>query len=392
MAITPIKIMFAISDTGGGHRSAAASIIAALDKERSIQSTIVDFLRTTNFPGLKKAPEIYDYCSKNHVWLNNLFFRKTNSISRINALTKIVYFQSHYSIKKAIANTQPDAVVAVHPLVIGLLHQTRKKSRATWPIIAVITDLVTIHASWATPGADIYLVPTQEAFQSLIKYGIPYSQIIYTGFPVHPKFLNNSLTKKQACDELDIKSDKFTVLLTGGGVGAGNMGDWVHTLKTQCPDKQILVITGNNKDLYNELNKLKSHSDRLHVYGFVNNMETIMAASDVIVSKAGPGTLMEGVTMKKPLIVTEAIGIQETGNIDFITKNQLGYHCPTPREACTIINRIANSIPSGNLAYNDMIPINGSTYIADIILDTIHATIGVNDPVETQDKHIFIGA
>jgi UDP-N-acetylglucosamine:LPS N-acetylglucosamine transferase len=392
MASKPTKIMFAISDTGGGHRSAAASIIAALDKEPSIQSTIVDFLRTTNFPGLRKAPEIYDYCSKNHVWLNNLFFKKTNSINRIKALTNIVYFQSRYSIKQTIANSKPDAVVAVHPLVIGLLHQTRKASRGTWPIIAVVTDLVTIHASWATPGADVYLVPTQDAFQSLIQYGIPYSQIIYTGFPVHPKFRDFPISKQQACGELGIKSDAFTVLLTGGGVGAGNMRDWVHTLKAQCPDKQILVITGNNKELYNELKKSNSRFDGLHVYGFVDNMEKLMAASDVIVSKAGPGTLMEGVTMKKTLIVTEAVGIQETGNIDFITKNQLGYHCPTPKEACKRINEIADSASYGNLTYKDVSAINGSQNIADIILDTMNATSAANPSMQSHKKQIFIGA
>ncbi len=392
MAITPIKIMFAISDTGGGHRSAAASIIAALDKELNIQSTIVDFLRTTNLPGLRKAPEIYDYCSRNHLWLNNLFFKKTNSIRRINALTKIVYSQSQYSLKRAITATQPDAVVAVHPLVIGLLQQTRKQSQATWPIIAVITDLVTIHASWATPGADVYLVPTPEAFQALIQYGIPYSQILYTGFPVHPKFAKNTLSKARACDELGIKKDIFTVLLTGGGVGAGNMGDWVHALQNRCPDKQILVITGNNKTLYNELNSRNSHTDQLHVYGFVNNMETLMAASDVIVSKAGPGTLMEGVTMKKPLIVTEAIGMQETGNIDFINKYQLGYHCSNPIEACTRINQIANSAACGSLTYEEPILTNGSQNIADIILDTTKTALAFERPKKPQEKYIFLGA
>ncbi|SFL42314.1 MGDG synthase family glycosyltransferase [Pelosinus propionicus] len=392
MANKPTKIMFAISDTGGGHRSAAASIIAALDQELSIQSTIVDFLRTTNFPGLKKAPEIYDYCSKNHVWLNNLFFNKTNSINRIKALTKIVYLQSRYSIKHAIEDSSPDAVVAVHPLVIGLLHQTRKASHGTWPIIAVVTDLVTIHASWATPGADLYLVPTQDAFRSLIQYGIPYSQIIYTGFPVHPKFKDFSLSKEQACDELGIKSDAFTVLFTGGGVGAGNMRDWVHTLKAQCPDKQLLVITGNNKELYNKLKKSNAHCDGLHVYGFVDNMEKLMAASDVIVSKAGPGTLMEGVAMKKTLIVTEAVGIQETGNIDFIINNQLGYHCPTPKEACKRINQIANSTSFGKLTCKEIADANGSKYIADIILDTTSAAIAANISKKSHEKQIFIGA
>lgn len=117
-----------------------------------------------------------------------------------------------------------------------------------------------------------------------------------------------------------------------------------------------------------------------------------MAASDVVVSKAGPGTIMEGMIMKKRLIVTEAVGIQETGNIDFINKNLLGYHCPTPSEACKRINQIANSASNGNLTYNNTIPIHGSSTIAGIILETINATITAKSPAISQEKHIFIGA
>ena len=210
--------MFAISDTGGGHRSAAAAIIAALDPEYQAQCSIVDLLRATGFPGLKQAPEIYDYCSINHLWLNNLFFRKTNSIKRINALSRLIYFQCRQQLERELEKIQPDMVVAVHPLVIGLLRMVRQRSKATWPIITVVTDLVTLHASWATPGADLYLVPTQEAFHSLVKYGIPGNRIIHTGFPIHPKFTSSQMIQSQARSELNIELDRFTVLMTGAAL------------------------------------------------------------------------------------------------------------------------------------------------------------------------------
>lgn len=372
MSNIPKKIMFAISDTGGGHRSAADAIIATLDPQYGVQCTIVDLLRATGFPGLKQAPEIYDYCSINHLWLNNLFFRKTNSIKRINALTQMIYFQCRQYLERELSNIQPDMVVAVHPLVIGLLRMARKSSNATWPIITVVTDLVTLHASWATPGADLYLVPTQEAFHSLIKYGIPASRIIYTGFPIHPKFTAKPILQNKARSELNLQLDAFTVLMTGGGIGAGNMREWVTTLEEKCSDKQILVITGNNKQLYNELIDQPNSSGHLHVYGFVNNMETMMSASDVIISKAGPGTIMEGITMKRPLIITEAIGIQETGNIDYTIKRRLGYYCPAPQAACKIINDIPTKVRNENqVSQHEEIFTNGSLRIADILLDRL---------------------
>jgi UDP-N-acetylglucosamine:LPS N-acetylglucosamine transferase len=371
MTAIPKKLLFAISDTGGGHRSAATAISGAVKLRSDATCTITDFLRATKFPGLSKAPEIYDFCSKRHVWLSNLLFKKTNSISRINTLTKMVYLQSCQHIEHELANTQPDAVIAVHPLVTGLMHIARERMEAKWPIITVVTDLVTLHASWAIPGADLYLAPTAEAANSLIRYGVPINRIVHTGFPIHPKFLQSKLTKKQARKELGIETDRFTVLLTGGGVGAGSMGEWVSALQSQCADKQILVITGNNKDLYNELIDRKP-GGHLHVYRFVDNMEVMMTASDIIVTKAGPGTIMEGVAMNRPLIVTEAVGIQETGNIDYVRQNHLGYYCPVPGLACKTINEVAAKVPEDNIfnSHEDIIT-NGSVRIAETILQQI---------------------
>lgn len=372
MTSSPKKILFAISDTGGGHRSGAAAIIAALEKKYAVQCTITDLLRTTDFPLLRKAPEIYEYCSKKLLWLNNLFFRQTNSIRRINLLSRIVYLRSRRPVQRELSAIRPDVIVAVHPLVICFLHMLRSRCKANWLIITVVTDLVTIHASWASPGADLYLVPTQEARQALLRHGVAADKIVYTGFPIHPKFANNSLTQQQARQELSLPPGKFTLLMTGGGVGAGNLNEWVAALETQCSDKQILVVTGNNKKLYHSLTKRQSQSDRLCVYGFVRNMETLMAASDVVISKAGPGTIMESIASNRPIIITEAVGLQETGNIDYVLNNKLGYYCPDPLAACTTINQMACQPHHHANAYcNEPVIKDGSRQIADIIMQHV---------------------
>ncbi len=367
MAGSSKSVLFAISDTGGGHRSAAQAIIAALRKRGDHKCDIVDLLRATNVPGLKQAPEIYDYCSRHHLWLNNFFFLRTNSVSSIANMTAMVDLRARPYIDRELTLAQPDMAVSVHPLVTGLLCKARDRLRMSWPIITVVTDLVTLHASWATPGADLYLAPTDNAVQALKKFGVPAAKIVLSGFPVHPKF-GYQPDRQQYRQELGIAPDRFTILLTGGGVGAGNMLDWVTVLQARCSHCQLIVVTGNNKTLYAKLNATNPPADRLKVLGFADNMEKLMAASDIVITKAGPGTIMEAVTVGRPLIVTGAVGIQESGNINYVCQNNLGYYCATPAAACRRILEITAGETAGFARENKHVPISGAADIADIIL------------------------
>ena len=368
------RVLFAISDTGVGHRSAANAIIDSLRDEKNVHCDIQDLLRATRFPGIADAPEIYDYCSKKHVWLNDMFFRRTNFVNRIKSLTSLVYLSSGRQIESVLSQLCPDAVVAVHPLVIGLLEKARRATGATWPIITVVTDLVTIHASWATPGADLYVAPTPDAKQALLRYRVPEDRIVVGGFPVHLKFLVGVPSQADARVRLGIDPNPYTVLFTGGGGGAGNMDAWIRALEQHCGDKQILVVTGRNKALYDELHACQHRSGQFHVFGFVDNMEELMAAADVIITKAGPGTIMEGAALRRPQIITGAIGIQELGNIDFARNNRLGYFCPDPIEACQLINTLAAQSKQETIPYHKVEQmLNGSKGIGQIIMKQLDA-------------------
>lgn len=358
----PVDVLFAISDTGGGHRSAAVAISAALDQmlQRSgggtLSWSIDDILRLTDFPGVRGAPEVYDKLSTRWLRLYDLTFQLTNATRTIDFLSRLVFLTARRNLVRLLLERQPRLVVSTHPLVHRLVVAARRTRRLPFRVVTVVTDLVSLHASWTYPGVDLALVPTDEAYAIMYRRGMRPSKLRRTGFPVHPKFAAYALSQSETRQALGLE-ERFTVLVTAGGVGSGRLGELVIELERAFPDKQLLVVTGKNRAVYEELNR-RQRSPHSHIYGFVDNMEALMAASDLVVTKAGPGTLMEALVMRKPVIVTEAVGMQERGNIDFVLNYELGLFCPTneriitavreleePRRYADTVRRLAGAVP-----------------------------------------------
>jgi UDP-N-acetylglucosamine:LPS N-acetylglucosamine transferase len=361
-----------MSDTGGGHRAAASAISAALEQASGagIERHIVDLLASTEFPLLRDAPDLYDHLSARWLPVFDFVYQLTDGRRRVDALTQMVYLQAHRKIVRVLEETRPSLVVSVHPLANRLIGNTRRKYRLSFRFITVVTDLVSLHAAWADPDAELCIVPTDEAFQRLRKKGMPESKLASAGFPVHPKFSAYSRAKHETRVALGIERDPFTVLITSGGVGAGNLRDLVLALDRAYPQQQFLVLTGKNAALRDELRALEL-GPNVRIYGFVHNMEEFMAASDIIVTKAGPGTLMEALAMRRPVIVTQAIGMQERGNIDFVLNHELGAFCPTVDRIISAVAELmepaAYAATAARLA--NAVPHDGAAQIARILIE-----------------------
>ncbi|HET9221766.1 MAG TPA: glycosyltransferase, partial [Roseiflexaceae bacterium] len=366
------SILFAISDTGGGHRAGAVAISAAIELAigAGVDRHIVDLLTSTGFPLIRDAPGLYDRLTTRWLPFFDLFYQLTDGRRRIDALTQVVYLQAHRNIVRALTETRPDLVVSVHPLANRLIGNTRRKYRLNFRFITVVTDLVSLHAAWGDPDAELCIVPTGEAYERMCKSGMPESKLFRTGFPVHPKFTTYQGTQRSARAALGIELEPFTVLVTSGGVGGGNMRELVVALDRAYPQQQFLVVTGRNAALREELQTL-GLGPNVHIYGFVDNMEELMAASDIIVTKAGPGTLMEALAMRRPVIVTQAVGMQERGNIDFVLNYELGAFCPTVERIVPAIGELMDPTTYGATVERlaGAIPRDGATQIARILLD-----------------------
>ncbi len=341
MTIDRTDVLFAISDTGGGHRSAAVAISAALDElsNTTISWRIEDILRQTNVPGIRGAAEMYDQLSTRWLRLYNLSFQLTNGVRTVDLISRLLLIVARRNIVRLMLSTRPRVVVVTHPLTIRFVCAARRAYRIPCRVITSVTDLVSLHASWTYPGVDLCTVPTDEALSVMLKRHMRPERMIRTGFPVHPKFVRHAPSMAQARQALGLDPNRFTILLTSGGVGSGHLGELVIALERAYPGRQLLVVTGKNRALHQQLVS-QGRPPQSYIYGFVNNMEVLMAASDLVVTKAGPGTLMEALVMQRPVVVTEAVGMQERGNIDFVLNHELGYYGPTSERIVSVIGEL----------------------------------------------------
>lgn len=366
-----MKVLFAFSDTGAGHRSAALAIAAALNgagASNTTHSILLDVLRTSDFPLVRRAPHIYDRLSTEWLPFYNLCFRLTDGPWQIDALTTIVNAWSLDTVAEQVVAINPDLVVCTHSLVQRMLCAVRRTYALPWPIITVVTDLVSLHQAWFSPEVDGYILPTDEAYTLARRRGIPPERMHRTGFPVHPRFAQSTLSQTEARRSLGIAEALGTVLVTAGGVGAGHLDSLVLELEKTCPDKQLLVVTGKNHVRYERLQAQKQHA-QTHIYGFVENMDVLMAASDMVLTKAGPGTLMEALVMRRPVLLMGAVGLQERGNIDFVLNHRLGFFCPTLRHILEAVEALSDPqhYQATVARLTDAVPRDGAEQIARIL-------------------------
>lgn len=368
------SILFTISDTGGGFRSAARAITAALHQRESTAPTchVVDMLQATGLPILNQSASIYHHLTTRWLTFHDTVYRLSDYVRLVDNVSRMVYPFARQRILDVLFATQPDLVVALHPLTYRLVDMARSTEGMPFPLVGVVTDLVSLHAAWVYPGLDVCMVPTQEGYEVLRRRGMPAQSMVRTGFPVHPKFARYERAQPEARADLALAPDRFTVLLTGGAVGSGPVGELVAALEQAYPQHQLLVVTGKNKALYKAL-RSRPRNQHTHIYGFVNNMEALMAASDVVISKAGPGTLMEALVMRRPVIVTQAVGAQEWGNIDFVLQHRLGLFCPTISRIVEAVAKLTNrqyyAATVENLA--GAVPRDGAEQIAALLCEQL---------------------
>lgn len=319
------KWLVLMSDTGGGHRSAAKAIAEAAGHlyGDSIQIEIVDALaHHTPFP-CNQLGRLYAPVVEHTPGLWRLLWRLTNTPRRAHWLFAALRPWLGAKLQHLFLNARPDAVVSVHPAFNHLGLWTLRRMGLRTSFVTVVTDLVRAHPFWLCPGIDLCLTPTQEARQDAIRAGIPPAKIQVVGLPVSLKF-NQVRRKKSARSELPL------VLLMGGGEGVGRVYEIARAVAGARLPAQMVVIAGRNAKLQRRL-KAARWEIPTRIEGFVNNVPQWMAAAEVLITKAGPGVLSEAFIVGLPLIISGAIPGQEAPNVNYVISHGAAIAETNPR-------------------------------------------------------------
>ncbi len=311
-------VLFALSDTGGGHRAVSSALSAEIGHQTSgaVRCAIADVLTHIRLPFVRSAPGIYDRLSVDFGRVYDAGFAITNSPARVGWIAKTIYALGRDAIGELLQEAAPKLVVVTHPVLLAhLACWARRDFGFNFRIVTVVTDPVSFHAGWSCPDVDACIVFTEAARDRLAALGVPRARIQLGGFPVHPTFDRDAMSRAEARETLGLPADRFTVLVTGGLAGVGYRASLVQALDARR-DTQTLVVAGHNQGMLRTLTET-TDAARTRVYGPVSNMATLMAAADVVVTKAGPSTLMEALALRKPSIITRAVGAQEADNVSY---------------------------------------------------------------------------
>jgi 1,2-diacylglycerol 3-beta-galactosyltransferase len=124
----------------------------------------------------------------------------------------------------------------------------------------------------------------------------------------------------------------------GGGEGAGKMYEILQEIGREKLKVQLIVIAGRNKGLETRLKRnLSKFHFPMRVYGFTDQVHELMSESDLIITKAGPGTIAEALAMGLPIIITSWLPGQEEGNVEFVVRENVGRVSKDPKRVVEII-------------------------------------------------------
>lgn len=328
------RVLILMSDTGGGHRSAAEAISAGLHRVHGerFQVFVVDALAQSLPPPLNRIGEMYSPIIHRAPWAWGQFYRLSNSPGKVSAVVSVLYPSVRDGFEALIREINPHLIVSAHPFLNHVPSRVSRERFNAIPVVTLVTDPVTVHAAWVCPDADLCLVATQEAARRTIALGMAPEKVRVTGLPIDPRFEECGGTDRVALRrKWGLPVDLPLALVMGGGEGAGELYELVSALEQARVPAALVVVTGRNRALLRRL-EMRAWEMEVRVLGFVREMPELMGASNLVLTKAGPATLWEAMGAGLPIVMTGYVPGQEEGNAAFVQGAGAGCLVSDPRE------------------------------------------------------------
>lgn len=338
-----------MSDTGGGHRASANALVQALQALHgdAVSCHVIDVLTGYGAWPLNRAAGYYEPLVDRHLWLWRAGWWVLQHDRLWRGVARGAQIWQARGLQRFAADYPADLYISVHPLLNHVprrvLHVLQPRAR----FATVVTDLASAASLWYDPQVDLLLAPCPAVQQAARQAGLPAERVRLTGLPIRRQFSPPLPTAAQARAALGLEQRPL-VLLLGGGSGIGALEEIAAALAPALAARsgQLAVICGRNAALHARLADRRWPAP-VRVAGYVDDMPLWMAAADLAVTKAGPGTIAEALACGLPLVLSSFVPGQETSNVSFVVENRVGVYCSAPQQiAATVAAWLAPGNPT----------------------------------------------
>jgi UDP-N-acetylglucosamine:LPS N-acetylglucosamine transferase len=327
-------LFFATIAAGGGHVATAKAMMEAVETNYPDQFALIRSDYMAELGELEPAVAHFDRQHKES-WKWALRYpvsarlgqRIIDTVPRLSLrIQKRLLTPFALAAARDLSARQPALVISNHGLITAGLSLAKRRFGLRVPVLTFATEPFCISAYWADPDADYTITPTEETRLRLIQMGVPADRLEVIGYPVGQAFLQ-APGKHVARRQLDLP-DQPTLLVSLGGEGIGQSPVPLLSRLTECRDWTVIVICGRNDALKNTLARRFVSNNNLRILGFVDIMAQYLAASDVVLGKAGPASVFEALAVGRPVLVQSYAGLNEWGVIQFVQRRELGAYVP----------------------------------------------------------------
>ncbi|MBQ5626749.1 MAG: undecaprenyldiphospho-muramoylpentapeptide beta-N-acetylglucosaminyltransferase [Bacteroidaceae bacterium] len=293
----------------GGHIFPALSIADAI-KAKYPDAKIL-FVGADNRMEMQRVPDAgYEI-----VGLPIAGFDRKNMLNNIKVLWKI--FKSQRMAKKIIKEFAPHAAVGVGGYASG----PTLKMAASMGIPTLIQEQNS-YAGVTNKILSKHAKMICVAYDGMERF-FPKEKIILTGNPVRKNLLDMRGSRKEAMKTMGLDENKKCVLIVGGSLGARSINEGIiANIEKIRANSDIQFIWQTGKLYFEEMKKRADELGKpknLTITDFVSNMASALSAADIVVSRAGAGSISEFALLGKAVILVPSPNVSE----DHQTKNAM---------------------------------------------------------------------
>jgi processive 1,2-diacylglycerol beta-glucosyltransferase len=313
-----VRILILSASYGSGHAEAARSLAAAVEA-RGGRAAVVDHFRELVHPVFASASRAVYY------WL----LRRAPAVwalayglgDRLGPEAPLAFGLPQVGterLARLLDTMRPDAVITVHATPAAAMAALARAGRPLPPHTTAVTDFVA-HSQWMPRPVDRYCVAAEEVRNEFVARGIPPERVVVTGVPVHEDFAR-PVDAAAARRALGLRPELPTVVAMAGSQGSlGRLGDVTRALLRMERPLQAVVVAGRDEPLRARLARAAAGSP-VRVVGYASDVRTLLAAADLLVTKAGGMTLAEATAAGVPLLLYGSLPGQERGNERFASQ------------------------------------------------------------------------
>jgi len=300
--VKPYKIIISGGGTGG-HIFPAISI--ANECRRRWPDCEILFVGANDRMEMEKVPAA-GYKIKG-LWISGL--QRSLSLKNLSFPFKVI--KSLIDARKIVSQFEPDVAVGTGGYASGpLLYMAGKRGVPT--LIQEQNSYAGITNKLLASKVDKVCVASDHMDRFF-----PKEKIVFTGNPVRQDLVDRKTSRVDAVMHFQFKDpDKKSLLVLGGSLGSKRINELIYN-SLEMLQKEVNVIWQTGKHYFNQYGEL--HSDQVYVTDFLPHMDLAYQAADVIISRAGAGTISELALVGKPVIFIPSPHVAE----DHQTKNAL---------------------------------------------------------------------